>query len=851
MVYVTNVTRAGIYQCTTAPALIDKFDDLTQAADGVGVRINQGSASMSADRKQSVVSIVASPNNSAVMLLYNPSPVTPPGGITAVDDVLTPPFYFNVDPPANALTCPTSILANDVPTPNPGDVTINSLDIDAEASIDANGLVTVTTSHSITDPSGPPASFHYTVTDNLTLVESNSAEVTYRVINFGGTTTNFDIIQNVGDFNPVDLGPYFNHLGMLDGDIGGSVDDNGIGSSVTGLFITPNTTVAAQQPYTVTFTYQGYTATVGGILTIAENATATYVDDSLGSIVAGNSSVTSVLTNDTYSPAFDSNWAVRITSSTPVSMVALDPNTGILNVPGNTTPGAYTATYIAAYNSVDVGSGGNITFTVTAPPPIYTAQNDVIAPGYYHNIYDVASNQPSTVSILANDLPTPGPGDVTINTSGLDPAASVDTAGFVSVTLSHPIGFATFDYTLTDVNNQVSNSATVTYVVASLGGTATLNINQMVGENTPIDLSPLFTHLGIFDSDIIGMVNDGGIGSTLNDLVLNVNTTVANSQPYTVTFTLPGSSFGSATISGTMTIVAPQVTFVNDSLGTLNGFSGATSATSVMTNDTYLPSPSDFTVEISVAPAVSATLSPTGFLTIPPSTAAGNYSGEYVARYTPTGQIYTPGSGTFTFSVYNLPTAVDDDLRGTPVNGVTGGTVGMIYANDDSGNSPPVTGSLILNNGLTGLTLHPTTGVLTIPPNSSPGDYTASYSINNNAGLSSSPGNIMIRVFVQRAPGQTFPTNSLDIQSYTSTPAAPPAPVRIADPNTNVDDVINELLAGYTGPDAVQIEARVRQWFPRLKAYGNKILSARVVDNTIYIARFGQVEFELRFRPTV
>lgn len=497
------------------------------------------------------------------------------------------------------------------------------------------------------------------------------------------------------------------------------------------------------------------------------------------------------------------------------------------------------STCVVAYNpNPPLNSGFCVLYDgalAPQPTPLIQAVDDVISPTFYFNVDPIDGNLSAPSSILDNDVYTAPQvsGTGTIVTVGLNADALVGSGGLLSVTANHPIGTHSFTYTVKDDNNVDSNSANVTYSVIDFGSAIVpQDITQYVGVSMPVDMSLFFVHFGMLDGDIVTSLDDNGIGSNLTGLVLTPNTTVAASQPYDVTL-----SFGGYTIhiTGTLTILDPTATRVVDDLGTFDGVAGEVSTTSVVNNDTYAPDFATYwTVELTgVTPPIIVSLSATGFLTVPASTAPGSYTGTYVSRYTPTNTLVGGPPTSFTFEVTGPPIAVNDDLTPTSVDGIVGGTVGMIYVNDDDGNSPPLTGTLTSDGGLTGLTLGASSGVLTVPAGSSPGDYTATYTVMNNESLVSNTASILIRVFVTLPSNQPYPPNSLDITSYVFTPAGPI--VHMVDPPSTVAEITASFLEEYTGPFSTQITSRLESEIPSLQRLGARIVSGQQVEAQLTI----------------
>ena len=93
------------------------------------------------------------------------------------------------------------------------------------------------------------------------------------------------------------------------------------------------------------------------------------------------------------------------------------------------------------------------------------------------------------------------------------------------------------------------------------------------------------------------------------------------------------------------------------------------------------------------------------------------------------------GTGGNNTTTVNAPIidALDDDYSGTPINGGSGGTTPPVVGNDTSGNGSVIPGTNItLTPGVPsggGLTMDPTTGIITVPPGTPSGTYTFPYEI--------------------------------------------------------------------------------------------------------------------------
>ncbi|NOZ15256.1 MAG: DUF11 domain-containing protein, partial [Betaproteobacteria bacterium] len=122
----------------------------------------------------------------------------------------------------------------------------------------------------------------------------------------------------------------------------------------------------------------------------------------------------------------------------------------------------------------------------------------------------------------------------------------------------------------------------------------------------------------------------------------------------------------------------------------------------------------------------------TGLVSVAPGTPAGTYTIGYqiCEKLNPANCATASVSVTVTSQPLQ---ATDDDYRQTPVNGATGGPIGIVLGNDTQGGKPITNPSninvtLLDNGGLPGLSLRPD-GTVIVPPGTPGGSYTLRYRI--------------------------------------------------------------------------------------------------------------------------
>jgi uncharacterized repeat protein (TIGR01451 family) len=254
--------------------------------------------------------------------------------------------------------------------------------------------------------------------------------------------------------------------------------------------------------------------------------------------------------------------------------------------------------------------------------------------------------------------------------------------------------------------------------------------------------------------------------------------------PYTIC-TLPATTPATCSSAIATVIISPPLPIdaVNDAGGPINGGTGGTAVPNVLVNDTLNGAPATLgTVTLAQVSTTNpgVTLNPaTGAVSVAPGTPAGTYTVVYriceIANPTNCDNANVVVTVTAPAIVAN-----DNDFSGTPISGNTGGTTPTIFGNDtlNGVTFPPsaVTATIVNNGGITGLTLNPTTGALTIPPGTAPGTYTVVYQIcevvnptncdtaNVTIRVVADPGSLRIQKAVNKAS-----VNIGDVLTYTLT----------------------------------------------------------------------------------
>lgn len=355
-----------------------------------------------------------------------------------------------------------NILANDVYS-NPqtqGTGTINATGLNENAILSSNGNLSINANHEVGD-----FTFTYTVTD-LNNVESTSAEVSYRVINFGmnpATLPNIDPVYAGYETTILDQD-------SLVGPINSSSDLDNITITVTlqsgisppaqfsageyddGFSYTVNIPNTGTQRVTVTYTYLGNTLgffrffnIIDAIGTFGNNFVPPFVLNG----VNGDISTENVLSDSTYEPADISLYTHN------EDQTELDADFRII-VPPGTTSGVKTKTINIIY--IPTGSViGTLTYEyiVEGIDPVLTTVDDFSV----GSPFVVGSSGGTTTSILDNDDPSTGVTVEIISDDGLTGVSFNETTNGLDIPPNSEPGdyVVTYRTNLGSVNSNVSN----------------------------------------------------------------------------------------------------------------------------------------------------------------------------------------------------------------------------------------------------------------------------------------------------------------------------------------------------------------------------------------------------------
>ena len=529
----------------------------------------------------------------------------------------------------------------------------------------------------------------------------------------------------------------------------------------------------------------------------------------------GNPSVINAFANDTLngSPATPATVLSIVTMSAnsigggPVPV--LDPITGIVSVPPGTPEGIYTIAY-------QICDKANPTFCSTANITVPVATAPLVATNDTPPNVNGATGSPFLVNAFANDsfngapidlakvtptIPTPA----TPVTAGAAVPALDTTTGTISVPAGTPAGTYTIIYQLCEILNPTNcKTATVTVVVDAAPIVATADTlatsNGTAGNPSLVNVYANDTLNGValntptLVSTITGTVTTPATPATAGAPVPGLDplsgiVSVPAGTPagtYTIKYQICEKLNLSNCANTTVTVPVSVIAATADASAPTNGATGNPSVLNAFTNDTLNGSPATpatvlatvTTPAISIGGGPVPALDPTtGIVSVPPGTPAGSYTIAYQIcdKANPT----FCSTATITVPVLVAPIAATPD---TPpnVNGATGNpSVVNAFANDTLNNAPvtlaTITGSVTttatpVTAGALVPVLDPTTGVVSVPPNTPAGSYTIAYKICEKLNPTNC-ANSTVTVVVDAAPIVASNDQALNVNGVLGNPS--------------------------------------------------------------------------------
>ena len=658
-----------------------------------------------------------------------------------------------------------------------GDVTLNdTLDgvvvIDSQITItldDNGGLVgaSISATGEVNVPAGTPAGSYvltYTICENLNPSNCDTTTVTVVVEPATIEAINDDFTSNPinglegGIAGDVTLNDTLNGDPVDDGNI--FITDNGGIPSASidadgNLIIPPNT---PEGTYTIEYTIcenlnptncDSANVTVLVSAAIIDAVNNDFTATSFNGLDGGTT--TSVYTNDTLNndPFINTAVTSSIVNDGGLTGVTIN-NDGTINIPENSVGG----TYNVEYQICEVLNTSNcdtaIAIIVIDLPIIDAIVDDFTASPVN------GTNGGAVGNVLGNDTINGDPLTsseviISLTLDGGLTGVIIGTNGVVEIPAGTSAGTYTITYQICDVINP-TNCDTATAILEVGAGTidainddfTALPINGSDG-GAPgnILLNDTLASNAVIASEVtIAIINDGGLtGITIDangDITVPVGTAAGTySVIYQICENINSGNCDNAVI--TIVVEASIIEAVNDDFtaAPVNGLAGGVTA-SVFGDDTINTNSfanNDVVVSLTDTAGLNgATINTDGTISVPANTPAGTYVLEYQIC-----EVLNPSNcDTATVIIVvgsAIIDAISDDFSTTTIDGETGGTAGDVTLNDTlngvlvDDNSIDIT--LDDNGGLIGVAIN-NDGSIIVPPSSTSGTYTITYTICEN-----------------------------------------------------------------------------------------------------------------------
>jgi large repetitive protein len=424
---------------------------------------------------------------------------------------------------------------------------------------------------------------------------------------------------------------------------------------------------------------------------------------------------------------------------------------GTVTVAAGTTAGSYPYTYTIC-EKLNPANCKTATTTILVDAAPVVASNDTVggingASGAANVVNafagDTINGLPATATNSVLSVATPVPTGLTFNVG----------TGDVSVDPATPAGAYTFDYKICELLNPTNcKFATVSVTVvpapiaatddtppaingASAGSTATV-LNNDTLNGLPVTVGP--TGNVTLSPGTAPTPTAGSITMNPDGTVTVAAGTTAGSFPYTYTICEKLNPTNCKTATTTIVVDAASVVATNDTVGGINGATGAANVLNAFTGDTIngLPATTANAV-LSVSTPVPSGLSfnsSTGDVSVDLATPAGSYTFNYqiCEKLNPTNCKFA----TVSVTVVPAPLVAIDDTPPT-INGASGGSTPSVLGNDTL-NGNPVTVGTTGNSTLTpGTAPAPTAGsiimnadgTVTVAAGTTAGSYPFIYTI--------------------------------------------------------------------------------------------------------------------------
>ncbi|WP_163410160.1 PKD domain-containing protein [Flavobacterium ajazii] len=505
-------------------------------------------------------------------------------------------------------------------------------------------------------------------------------------------------------------------------------------------------------------------------ITISVGATSIVAnDDTVNNIngFTGADDVLDVMTNDLL------NGQPAVLSETVISIVqpavsingglvpTLNTATGKVTVSAGTPAGVYTIDYQLC-EQLNSANCDNATITITVDAPAIVANDDLVT-----NINGMTGAN-NVLDVLPNDTLNGQPVQLfNVNLSIVQPATPISgglvpvlntNTGRINVPAGTPAGSYLIEYSICDKLNpancdNANVAITVIAPIITANDDSVLNVNGYTGASNVINAinndllnalpaKALDVQISILTSPI--PINGGPV-PVLNTLTGNLDVpaqTPAGTYEigYQICDKLNPSNCDNAKI--TITVAAPVIDAVNDSVTGINGYAGASNILNAgqndMLNGTNVVAAevnmSIVTPAVSLGGAVPVLDTATGFVSVPAGTTAGTYTIVY--RICETLNASNCDDATITITVNPAVVEAQDDFVSN-INGLTGASNVINAINNDNLNGSPVQLAEIQITEVTPATslggpvpvLDTATGQVNVPANTPVGSYTITYRI--------------------------------------------------------------------------------------------------------------------------
>jgi len=474
-----------------------------------------------------------------------------------------------------------------------------------------------------------------------------------------------------------------------------------------------------------------------------------------------------VLSSDTLNGAFVDAAEVTLVIDTlldpdgnPTSAITVNPD-GTVTVPANTAAGDYQLTYTIC-EITNPTNCDSVTETITVTTPGIDAIVETFTP-----INGATGGATPTIltSDTLNDVVV-DPADVTLTIDSLlgpngnaTSAITVNPAGTVTVPANTAAGDYQVAYTICEITNPTNcDSVTETVTVVPPAINAIVEtfgaVNGATGGSTPTILTSDTLNGVVVDPADITLAIDTLLGPggnptsaiTVNPdgtITVTANTTAGDYQvSYTICEVINPTNCDSVT--ETITVAAAGINAIMETFTVINGATGGTTLT-ILSSDTLngaFVDPADVALTIDTLlgpdgnPTSTITVNPDGTITVPATTAAGDYQVSYticeVAN--PTNCDSVPETVTVAVAAPGID-AIAETFN--PISGTAGGITPTILASDTLNGAVvnPADVTLVIDT-LLGPDGNPTTaitvnsnGMVTVPANTAIGNYQIAYTI--------------------------------------------------------------------------------------------------------------------------